>query len=219
MKTPIDFTLYLITDRHQVPTGRTLAETVEAALSGGARAVQLREKDLSAAELLTLAGELRTLTRRFNARLLINDRIDVALAVAADGVHLGGHSLPVAIARRLLGPEKLIGVSTHHLDEIAEAASAGADFVTFGPVFATPSKAVYGQPLGADALRTVCAAAPLPVFALGGIKAGHVSLMHDCGAHGIAVISAIIAARDPRLATQTLVDHGTTRYPQHRFDG
>jgi len=206
MPNPIDFSLYLITDRHLVPAGRTLLATVEAALQGGVRAVQLREKDLPASELLPLAEELRALTRRFAARLLLNDRIDVALAVAADGVHLGGHSLPAAVARHLLGPQRLIGVSTHHPAEIAAAAAAGADFVTFGPVFATPSKAAYGPPLGIDALRKACTAAALPVFALGGIKAAHIPLLRNNGVHGIAVISAIMAAVDPETAACILRD-------------
>jgi len=205
MPNPIDFTLYLITDRHQVPAGRSLFETVEAALLGGVRAVQLREKDLTAAELLPLARELRDLTRRFGARLLINDRIDVALAVDADGVHLGGHSLPVAVARRLLGADRLIGISTHHIAEIAAAAAGGADFVTFGPVFATPSKAAYGPPLGLAALQAACTSTPLPVFALGGIKVDHLPALTAKGAHGLAVISAIIAAPDPKTATRALL--------------
>jgi thiamine-phosphate pyrophosphorylase len=200
MPNSIDFTLYLITDRHQVPAGRTLSKTIESALQGGVRAVQLREKDLTAAELLPLAEELRAVTRRFGARLLINDRIDVAQAVQADGVHLGGHSLPVATARRLLGPGKLIGVSTHHLDEIKMAAADGADFVTFGPVFATPSKLAYGEPLGLAALRAACANTSLPVFALGGIKPCHVAAITETGIYGVAVISAVISAPDPCLA-------------------
>ena len=197
MPNPIDFTFYLITDRHQVPPDRTLVQTVEAALQGGVRAVQLREKDLSAAELLPLARELRDLTSRYRARLLINDRIDVALAVAADGVHLGGHSLPAAVARHLLGPQRLIGVSTHHPAEIAAAAAGGADFVTFGPVFATPSKLAYGLPQGLEALRLACQNSPLPVFALGGIKPCHLVALHSAGAAGAAVISALMAAPDP----------------------
>jgi len=197
MPNPIDFNCYLITDRHQVPAGRTLLETVEAALQGGVRAVQLREKNLPAAELLPLAIELRVLTRRFAARLLINDRIDVALAVAADGVHLGGHSLPAAVARRLLGPQRLVGVSTHRPAEIAAAAAAGANFVTFGPVFATPSKRTYGQPLGLEALRLACQNSPLPVFALGGIKPCHLGDLRAAGVAGVAVISALIATPDP----------------------
>jgi len=203
MPNPIAFTLYLITDRHQVPPGRTLLETVEAALEGGVRAVQLREKDLNAAALLPLAEGLRALTRRYSARLLINDRIDVALAVEADGVHLGGHSLPVAVARRLLGPRRLIGASTHHLDEIARSATAGADFVTFGPVFDTPSKLAYGEPLGVETLRLACQNSPLPVFALGGIKPRHLFALNAAGAAGVAVISAIVAAADPTSAART----------------
>jgi thiamine-phosphate pyrophosphorylase len=202
MANPIDFSLYLITDRHQVPHGRTLLDTVEAALQGGVRAVQLREKDLSAAALLPLAEALRALTRRYGARLLINDRIDVALAVAADGVHLGGHSLPVAVARRLLGPQRLLGVSTHQRDEIAAAATAGADFVTFGPVFATPSKLPYGPPVGLEALCLACQNSPLPVFALGGIKPCHLAAVQASGAAGTAVIAAIIAADDPCSAAR-----------------
>jgi len=205
MPNPVDFTLYLITDRHQVPAGRTLTATVEAALRGGVRAVQLREKDLPAAQLLPLAKELRAITRRFDARLLINDRIDVAQAVEADGVHLGGHSLPVATARSLLGPDMLIGVSTHHPDEIAVAALGSADFVTFGPVFATPSKTAYGPPLGLDALRTACIVSPLPVFALGGIRTSDLPGLIDSGIHGVAVISAIIAANDPCAAANAFL--------------
>jgi thiamine-phosphate pyrophosphorylase len=197
MPNPLDFTVYLITDRHQVPPDRTLVQAVEAALQGGVRAVQLREKDLSAAELYPLARNLRDLTSRYRARLLINDRIDVALAVAADGVHLGGHSLPIAVARRLLGPERLVGVSTHHSAEIAAAAAAGADFVTFGPVFATPSKRAYGLPHGLEALRLACQNSPLPVFALGGIKPCHLDDLYTAGAAGAAVISALMAASDP----------------------
>lgn len=200
----IDFNLYLITDRHQVPAGRTLLQTIETALAAGVRAVQLREKDLTAAELLPLARELRALTRQHGARLLINDRVDVALAVEADGVHLGGHSLPPDLARQLLGPRRLIGVSTHRTDEILRAAEMGADFVTFGPVFATPSKAAYGQPVGIDALAEACRLSPLPVFALGGIDSLTAREVRRAGAQGIALISAIIAAPDPASAIRNL---------------
>jgi len=202
MTSTIDFHFYLITDRQQVPTGRSLLQQVEAALLGGVRAVQLREKDLSAAELLPLARELRDLTRAHHARLLINDRIDVALAVDADGVHLGGHSLPPATARRLLGPERLIGVSTHHVDEITAAAQAGADFVTFGPVFATASKAAYGPALGLDGLSAACRNAPLPVFALGGITAERLPQLHAANCHHAAAIGAILAAPDATVAAR-----------------
>lgn len=200
----IDFQLYLITDRHGLPPGRSLLETVAAALEGGVRGVQLREKDLSPRELLPLALELRQLTRRFGAKLLINDRIDIAQAVAADGVHLAGTSVPIAVARRLLGPEALIGVSTHAEAEVLAAARDGADFVTFGPIYPTPSKAAYGDPVGVAALQRACAAATLPVFALGGIKLTHIPELKAAGAAGIALISAIITAADPKRTATIL---------------
>lgn len=197
--------LYLITDRYQVPAGRSLLDTVAAALAAGAPMVQLREKDLPACELFALAQELRRLTHRHGALLLINDRVDVVLAVEADGVHLGEHSMPIAVARHLLGPQKLIGVSTHRRAEIDGAAVAGADFATFGPVYATPSKAAYGPPQGVEHLRAACAGAPLPVFALGGITAARRSEALAAGASGIACIAAVLAADDPAAAVRALL--------------
>jgi thiamine-phosphate pyrophosphorylase len=201
----VDFNLYLITDRRQTPPGRTLIDVVRAACEGGVRAVQLREKDLTADELFPLALELRTLTRQYGARLVINDRIDLALAAEADGVHLGGHSLPTAAARSILGSERLIGVSTHSLEDIAEASRNGADFVTFGPVYSTPSKAAYGKPAGLDLLSAACGASPLPVFALGGITPERVGAVVAAGAGGVALISAIVAQAEPSEAARTFI--------------
>ena len=200
----VDFDLYVVSDRRQTG-GRPLRAVVDAALRGGARAFQLREKDLAPRDLLPLAREMRQLTRAHNARLLINDRIDVAMAVDADGVHLTTASLPASVARRLLGPERLLGVSTHNLAEAQAAAQGGADFVVFGPVFFTPSKAPYGQPVGLDALRAVCAAVPLPVLAIGGVKKANLDQVVAAGADGIAVISAVIAADDPAAAARDLL--------------
>ena len=128
----VDFRLYLITDRKQVRI--PLTEAVRQALEGGVRAVQLREKDLPVRELLAFARELRTLTRDFGAKLFINDRVDVAVAVEADGVHLGQQSMPASAARKVVGDRMLIGVSTHSVEEAMAAQSGGADFITFGPV-------------------------------------------------------------------------------------
>ncbi len=192
----VNFHLYLITDRLSLPAGRELLPTLEAALDSGVRAIQLREKDLPAAALLPLAQELRSLTRRYGARLLINDRIDVALAVDACGVHLGGHSLPTTVARRLLGPEKLIGVSTHSSDEIRRATDEGADFVTFGPVYATASKLPMGDPVGLVALEAACAVSPLPLFALGGIRVERLAEIDSAGCTRVACIGAIQNAHD-----------------------
>jgi thiamine-phosphate pyrophosphorylase len=200
----LGFELYVVTDR-QLTAGRPLHLVVEAALRGGARAFQLREKDLSPRELYPLALELRQLTRAYGARLLINDRIDVALAVEADGVHLTTTSLPASVARRLLGPDRLIGVSTHTLAEARVASEEGADFLVFGPIFFTPSKAPYGEPVGLDALRAVRATVRSPILAIGGVKQANLDQVLSAGADGIAVISAIISANDPTAASQALL--------------
>jgi len=198
----LDFRLYFVTDRKQT-ADRSLADVVHAALDGGVRAVQLREKDLEGRELYALAEQLRALTARYQAQLLINDRLDVALAVEADGVHLGQHSFAVKDARRLLGAGKLIGVSTHSRQEIT--AAQGTDFIVFGPVYYTPSKAAYGEPQGLDRLRAAVAHSTVPVFAIGGIKTERVPEVLETGAHGIAMISAISAATDPAQAARELL--------------
>ena len=199
-----DLSLYLITDRHQTG-GRPLAEVVRHALDGGVTAVQLREKDLSGAELYRLAKEMRLITADYGARLIINDRIDIALAVGADGVHLGVNGLPVSVARRVLGEGKIIAYSAHDLDEALRAQVDGADFVTFGPVYLTPSKAAYGKPCGVKKLAEAVSALKIPVIALGGISQVNISEALSANTRGIAVISAILAAADPRVAAASLL--------------
>lgn len=194
--------LYLITDRHQLPAGQTLPEVVELALIGGVRLIQLREKDLTTAELWPLAQKLRNLTKRFSAKLFINDRIDLALACGADGVHLGEHSLPISETRKLLAPNQLIGVSTHSLEDISSATDQAADFLTFSPIYHTQSKASFGPPQGLERLRQACNHTQLPILALGGVKAGHVKELRNNGASGIALISAIISNKDPQAASE-----------------
>jgi len=193
----LDFNLYLITDR-QATGGRDLALVVEEALKGGVKAVQLREKDLSNLDLYELAFVMRKLTARYNAGLFINDHVDIALAVDADGVHLGGNSLPIHRARKVLGNKRLIGVSCHNQVNAVAAQDFGADFITYGPVFHTPSKAAYGPPVGIDSLREVTPQLRIPVFALGGITSRNTRQVLDAGAYGIALISAVIAAENPR---------------------
>ena len=188
----LNFRLYFVTDRTQT-ANRPLTDVVHAALDGGVRAIQLREKDLEGRELYVLAEQLRALTARYQAQLLLNDRIDVALAVEADGVHLGQHSFSVEDARRLLGAGKLIGVSTHSQQEID--AAQDADFIVFGPVYYTPSKATYGEPQGLDRLRAAVTHSPLPVFAIGGIKTERVPEVVETGAHGVAIFGAQCGAR------------------------
>lgn len=207
----VDFRLYLITDRHQT-AGRELPAVVAAALAGGATCIQLREKDLSPRQLFDLAQELRMLTRRHGARLLINDRIDVALAVGADGVHLGVNSLPVAAARTILGPDRLIGYSAHDVAESRQAVREGADFITFGPVYHTPSKAAYGAPQGIEPLAAAARGLGVPVFALGGVKKTSIPEVMVAGCHGVALISAVMAAADPAKAVQELHDELQRNY-------
>ena len=197
--------LYLITDRKQVHKKWSFFELIEELLRSGVAMVQLREKDLSAAELLPLAMKMRALTDKYGCRLLINDRVDVAQAVSADGVHLGHHSLPVATARKILGENSLIGVSTHAAEEIMRVHQQGADFVTYGPVFYTPSKMGMGNPVGIESLQAVCHSSPLPVYALGGIKIDNCHEVIQAKVHGIALISTLIAAKEPRLIYQQLI--------------
>lgn len=205
--------LYLITDRHQVPTG-SLTDCLAAALSAGVRLVQLREKDLPARDLLALGREVNALCSRHGARLLINDRADIALRLGC-GVHLTSAGPPVEEVRRLLGPDALIGVSTHAEVEIEPAARGGASFVTFGPVFDTLSKRGMGEPLGVEALTGAASRAALPVFALGGVKMEQIGRILAAGAHGVGLISAVMAAADPAAAAACLVDACNTSKNRH----
>jgi len=199
----VSFRLYLVTDRTRTG-GRPLPEVVEAAVRGGVDAVQLREKDLPAGALFELARELRRRCTRHGVRLLINDRIDVALAVGADGVHLPVDSFAAGDARALVGPGRLIGVSTHSLEQAQRASAAGADFVVFGPVFATPSKRPFGPPLGLEALAQAAGAVSVPVFAIGGVTVARADAVCRHGAHGIAAIAAVLEATDPTAAARAL---------------
>jgi thiamine-phosphate pyrophosphorylase len=202
------FSLYLITDRKLAKGGIVAAceEALTAAQAvDGNVAVQLREKDLTARELLALARELRKICTAHGALLLINDRIDVALACDADGVHLPADSFSVRDARDLLGPSKIIGCSTHSIAEVEAANRAGADFIVFGPVFDPISKSAYGPAAGIEALRAACEASDIPVYALGGITAERIAEISDTEIAGVAVIGAVLGSDSPGLATRALL--------------
>jgi len=203
---PVDFRVYLITDRRIFgdDTDAMLRGTEEA-LKAGVKAVQLREKDLETRELLDLAYAMRALTLRYGADLFINDRADVAVAVEADGVHLGGSSIPVAAARRVVGEKLLLGVSTHGVAEAVGAEKSGADFITVGPVFDTPSKRHYGRPLGTEVLGEVTRETTIPVFAIGGIMQEGIKDIRAAGAFGIALISGILAAENIKSSAEDYV--------------
>ncbi len=199
-----NFDLYLVTDRNETQ-GRDLLWVLQRALDGGVRAVQLREKDLGGRELFVLAEKIKTICEHYDAGLFINDRIDVAQGVDADGVQLGNASIPIEVVRDLLGPRKLIGASTHSIKEAQEAERAGADFVLFGPVYFTPSKAIYGKPQGLAHLKEVVEIISLPVYAIGGIKPENIPEVKETGIRGVALISAILSALDPRAAAQEML--------------
>jgi thiamine-phosphate pyrophosphorylase len=193
-----------VTDR-RATLGRSLPETVAACVAAGLEAVQLREKDLPAGDAHDLALALREATRAGRARLLINDRVDIALATGADGVHLPASGLPPEVARRLLPPGSLVGQSTHSREEARQAAEEGVDYVVFGPVYDTPSKRPFGPPRGLRDLETVAGRTGCPVIAIGGVTAARIPELREAGAAGIAVIRALLESPDPGLATAELV--------------
>ncbi len=178
--------------------------TMKLALKGGVKTVQLREKGLTTSELYSLASELRKITSDFKANFIVNDRVDIALAVEADGVHLGWQSLPFDIVRKLVGFEKLIGVSTHNREEALQAQEYGADYITFGPIFETPSKTGLLKPTGVEEIQKLKREIHIPVVALGGINERNVETVLANGADGIAAISSIIQADDPEGAAKCL---------------
>lgn len=202
--TSIDFDLYLVTNRNAT-AGRDLLWVLEMALEGGIRAVQLREKDLSGQALLELARRVKELCDRYSAELFINDRVDVALAAGASGVHLAANSIPVEVARGLLGMNRKIGISTHSLEGAHSAAKRGADFILFGPIYPTASKLVFGDPQGTDALKAVADSTSIPIFAIGGIDQRHLPEIKAHGTARIALISAISEAPDPLAAARDML--------------
>jgi thiamine-phosphate pyrophosphorylase len=190
----ISFRLYLITDRRQMKP--PFYGGVEDALRAGVKAIQLREKDLTIKEISDMASKLKKLTKKYGAMLFINDRADVALAVDADGVHLGRQGIPVKAVKKIAGRRLLIGVSTHSVKEALEADAEGADFITLGPVFKTPSKLRYGPPIGLSPIKEAGERLKIPVFAIGGIKPGNLKRTMDAGASGVALISHIVSSKD-----------------------
>ena len=181
--------LYLITDQSLLPEGQFLTG-VEAALKGGVRAIQLREKNLPESELRALAKDVLKLTRSYNALLFINHRAELADDIGADGVHLTESSVAAKKVRKQY-PDLLIGKSVHSLQSALRAQHQGADFITFSPVYDTPSKQQYGSPQGLEKLKQVCAGINIPVLALGGIDLSRITPVRKHGAFGIALIRGI----------------------------
>ncbi len=197
------FRLMVVTDRRR--SARPITETVRLALEGGADAIQLRERDISDRDLFRLAEEMRRITAEAGASLIINHRTDVAIASEADGVHLGWRSVRVGDARALCGDSLRIGVSCHSAGQLRTAEKDGADYVLLGPIFSTPSKRGLVEPLGLEATKEIVSGSDLPMVAIGGITSENAGQVRETGTCGVAVVSAIVAADDPRSAAHELV--------------
>lgn len=197
--------LHVITDE-SIQTRFSHLELATAAIAGGADTIQFRDKSLPTQKLIEVAGALRGLCSAKDVPLIINDRVDVALAVDADGVHLGRSDLPVALARDLLGPDKIVGGTAGTLEEAFEAERAGADYVGFGHIYPTSSKEKPGSAKGPKSLHEMCNALSIPIIAIGGIDLGNFAAVIDAGAWGIAVIGAVCASNDPKAAAAGLIN-------------
>lgn len=195
--------LCLVTDRTAC-LGRPLEQVAADAVEAGVSLVQLREKDLSARQLLELGRSLRGAVRVRGGSLVVNDRVDVALAIEAEGVHLGGGSLPVREVRRLVGDRMLVGASVHSLEEALRAEGEGADYLLLGTIFETRSHPGL-RPAGLELVSRVARAVTIPVVAIGGIKADNAAAVIGAGAQGVAVLTAIQSAVDVAAATRGLV--------------
>jgi len=204
----VDWDVYLVTQA-SLSAGRTTDELVADAIAGGVGVVQLREKDRSARERYELGQELRELTREAGVTFVVNDRVDIAQALDADGVHLGDDDLPVSVARDLLGDDALIGRSVSTVEDAREAAAAGADYLGVGAVFATGSKDDIDDDehaVGTDRVAAIADAVDIPFVGIGGITAENATEVVQAGADGVAVITAITRADDPAAATANLAD-------------
>ncbi len=195
--------LYVLTDRG-LSRGRSEIGIVQAALAGGATAIQLRWKTGPLAEAVRAGRVLRELCWEAGALFVVNDRVDLALALEADGVHLGVEDLPLVEARRLAGDRLVIGFSPSTLEEALAAERAGADYLGVGPVYGTATKADAGPAVGIEHVRQIAHAVSIPVVGIGGITAGNARPVIEAGAAGVAVISAVVAADDPRAAAAAL---------------
>lgn len=198
-----ELTLYLVTDRRWLGR-RSLDEDVEEALLGGVTLIQIREKEISSRAYLELARKVKAVTDRYGVPLIVNDRIDIAMAVDAGGVHVGPDDLPVSFARRLLGPDKIVGASASSLEEALAFQAQGADYLGVGAVFPTATKKIT-EKVDLETLARIKAAVRIPVAAIGGIDAGNAPAVMKTGVDGVAVVSAILNRPDIREATRDLL--------------
>ena len=204
MRKDIDYSLYLVTDRG-LSRGRSTPEVVAAAVRGGATVVQLREKTADTREFVEEAMAIKGFLSARAVPLIINDRIDVAQAVDADGVHLGQKDMPIELARKIVGPQMIIGISAESLTDAVEAERAGADYLGVSPIFDTPTKTDTAPALGLMGLQQIRTAVNLPLVGIGGLNADNAGRVIANGADGVAVVSAIVSADDPEAAARDLI--------------
>ncbi len=201
-KKKIDYTLYLVTDR-EIMSCATVEESVERAIAGGASIVQLREKSCGSREFYELARRVKKITSARGVPLIINDRLDICLAADADGVHLGQKDIPCSVARKILGADKLIGVSAALPEEAIQAELDGADYLGVGAVFTTSTKSDT-RPVTSDIIRQIRASVNIPFVAIGGINSGNISRLYGLGINGAAVVSAVVAQNDIEAAAREM---------------
>lgn len=202
MKPEVDWSLYVITESGTAAD--STVEAVGAAISGGATAVQLREKSVNTRSVLEVGQALRKLTREARVPLIVNDRVDIALAIEAEGVHVGQDDMPAEVARRLVGADRIVGVSAGTLEEAVQAERDGADYLGVGDVFGTGSKPDAGKPIGLEGLARIAGAVSIPVVAIGGITTNNATSAIEVGAVGVATISAIFGSPEPEVAAGRL---------------
>lgn len=210
-----DYTLYLVTDRTLMSTG-TLPEAVEQAILGGCTMIQLREKDISSLDFYRQAMEVKQITDQYHVPLIINDRVDIAMAVKADGVHIGQSDVPAAVARKLIGTDMLLGVSSASVREAIQAANDGADYLGIGAMFPTETK-TDANLVSMEELQKIRQAVKLPIVAIGGINKENAGLFHHTGIDGLAIVSAIIAQPDIRKSAAELKEVFCVEGLQHGF--
>ncbi len=205
MKKTIDLSLYLVTQRGAL-TMEEFFHVILQSVEGGVRVVQLREKEASARKLCELATRLLVVLKPLGIPLIINDRVDVAYAIKADGVHLGQSDLKPAAARAILGKEAIIGLSVETLDQVIDAANEEVDYLAASPLFSTLTKTDCGTPWGLEGLKQLCSISAHPVIAIGGIDASNIADVFQCGAVGAAVVSSIFNAPCPKTAAMALTE-------------
>lgn len=202
MKKAVDYTLYLVTNR-ELMSSKTIEKSVKDAIKGGCTIVQLREKDISSKEFYDIAKSLRKITKKHKVPFIINDRVDIALAVNADGIHVGQSDLSLKNVRKLIGKDKIIGVSCGNLEEAKKAYKNGADYLGVGAIFPTNTKKD-AKDVGIDGLKEIINNIPLPIVAIGGINKENIEKLRDINLAGVALVSAIISQKDVKNSAKNI---------------